>query len=138
MSSFPRQLSELGGVISSDIANNQLVITSGIRFPDNTVQLTAGVAVDQYARNTANQAAAVNTTQNNNIIFATNYAQAAFDKANTGGSGGGGLASWNVIATNYTVGNNIQLIANTTNGAFTITLPSSPVMGNTEIGRAHV
>jgi hypothetical protein len=131
MSSNSRELSELGGIISSDQANNQLVIATGIRFPDNTVQTTAGVAVDQYARNTANQAAAINTTQNNNIIFATNYAQAAFDKANTGSSGG--LAGWTVLDNNYTVSNNIQIIANTTVSAFTITLPPSPVVGNTVV-----
>ena len=131
MSSNSRELSELGGIISSDQANNQLVIATGIRFPDNTVQTTAGVAVDQYARNTANLAASVNTTQNNNIIFATNYAQAAFDKANTGSSGG--LAGWTVVDNNFTVANNVQLIANTTVSGFTITLPASPVVGNTVV-----
>lgn len=131
MSSNSRELSELGGIISSDQANNQLVIATGIRFPDNTVQTTAGVAVDQYARNTANLAASVNTTQNNNIIFATNYAQAAFDKANTGSSGG--LAGWTVVDNNFTVSNNVQLIANTTVAGFTITLPASPVVGNTVV-----
>jgi hypothetical protein len=89
MSSQSRQLSELGGIISSDIANNQLVIATGIRFPDNSIQLTAG-----------------------------------------GPGGGGSLASWNVITSNYTVGNNIQLLANTAAGSFTITLPSSPVVSN--------
>lgn len=131
MSSNSRELSELGGIISSDAANNQLVIATGIRFPDNTVQTTAGVAVDQYARDTANLASAINVTQNNNIIFATNYAQAAFDKANTGSSGG--LAGWTVLDNNFTVSNNIQIIANTTVAGFTITLPASPVVGNTVV-----
>lgn len=127
MSSHPRELSELGGIISSDIANNQLIIATGIRFPDNTVQTTAGVAVDQYARDTANLASAINVTQNNNIITVTNLAQAAFNKANTST---GGLASWNVVTSNYTVGNNIQLLANSTGGTFTITLPATPVLAN--------
>ena len=131
MSSNSRELSELGGIISSDAANNQLVIATGIRFPDNTVQTTAGVAVDQYARDTANLAASVNTTQNNNIITVTNLAQAAFDKANTGSSGG--LAGWTVVDNNFTVSNNVQLIANTTVSGFTITLPASPVVGNTVV-----
>ena len=131
MSSNSRELSELGGIISSDTANNQLVIATGIRFPDNTVQTTAGVAVDQYARDTANTATAINVTQNNNIIFVTNHAQAAFDKANTGSSGG--LAGWTVIDDNFTVSNNIQIIANTTVSGFTVTLPASPVTGNTVV-----
>jgi hypothetical protein len=50
--------------------------------------------IDQYARNTANTATSnitilqgVNLTQNTNITNATNLAQAAFNQANTGGSG---------------------------------------------------
>jgi hypothetical protein len=41
-----------------------------------------------------------------------------------------GLASWNVVSSNYTVGNNIQLLANSAAGTFTITLPASPVLAN--------
>ena len=41
-----------------------------------------------------------------------------------------GLASWNVVSSNYTVGNNIQLLANSAAGSFTITLPASPVLAN--------
>jgi hypothetical protein len=51
-------------------------------------------STDQYARDTANTAAAntvylsgVNTTQNTSITFLNVYTQAAFDKANTGGAG---------------------------------------------------
>jgi hypothetical protein len=50
-------------------------------------------STDQFARDTANTASAntiylsgVNTTQNSNISFLSVYTQAAFDKANTGGS----------------------------------------------------
>jgi hypothetical protein len=52
-------------------------------------------STDDYARATSNTATnnitilqGVNTTQNTNITFATGLAQAAFDKANTGTSGG--------------------------------------------------
>ena len=52
-------------------------------------------STDDYARTSANTATnnitilqGVNTTQNTNITFATNLAQAAYNQANTGGSGG--------------------------------------------------
>ena len=50
-----------------------------------------------------------------------------------GGSSSAGLAGWSVINSNYTVGNNVQLIANTTTTGFTVTLPASPVSGNTVV-----
>jgi hypothetical protein len=83
----------------------------------NTITL-----VNQFAQSAYNQA---NT--------GTGLAQAAFDKANTGGSSSAGLAGWTVIDENYTVSNNVQLIANTTVAGFTVTLPSSPVTGNTVV-----
>jgi len=50
-----------------------------------------------------------------------------------GGSSSAGLAGWSVINSNYAVGNNVQLIANTTTAGFTVTLPASPVSGNTVV-----
>jgi len=60
----------------------------------DTANNAAAGNMDQYARNTANSAAAntiytqgVDATQNTNITFLNAYTQAAFDKANTGGAG---------------------------------------------------
>lgn len=75
MSSNSRELSELGGIISSDTANNQLVIATGVRFPDASVQTTAGVSVSLFT--------GVNDTQNTNITAVNQYAQSAYNKANT-------------------------------------------------------
>ena len=64
MSSNSRELSELGGIISSDAANNQLVIATGVRFPDASVQNTAGASVAT-------------------VTAVNNFAQSAYNKANT-------------------------------------------------------
>lgn len=42
----------------------------------------------------------------------------------------GGLFPWTVKTANYTANSNDQIIANTFSGAFTITLPASPVLGS--------
>ena len=69
MSSLPRQLSKFNKVINFGEANNNLLLANAVVFPDGTVQTTAGVAVDSYARTTANGA--------------NGLAQGAYDKANT-------------------------------------------------------
>jgi len=63
------------------------------------------------------------------IIFADGTRQTTA-ATGTGGSDSSSLTSWTVINSNYTVGNNIQLLANSTGGTFTITLPASPVTSN--------
>ena len=67
---------------------------------------------------------------------------------NTGTTGTEGAKSitWNttVQTGNFTAVANTNYLVNTTSGAITVTLPSSPTLGNTvtiadyEIGRAHV
>ena len=58
----------------------------------------------------------VNTTQNTNITFVTGLAQAAFDKANTGSSGG----------SNVTIVTSDSFVGNGSNVAFTLSVtPSS-------------
>jgi hypothetical protein len=49
----------------------------------NQANTGGGSSLDQYARDTANGAVAVNITQNTNITHADTKAQAAFDKANS-------------------------------------------------------
>ena len=86
--------------------------------------LPAGTTAQRPA-NTANGYLRYNTTLSSFEGFS----------GGTWGSIGGslsssGLASWNVVSSNYTVGNNIQLLANSAAGTFTITLPASPVLAN--------
>ena len=94
--SLPRLLSKLQSVITIDAANNDLRIANAVVFSDGTRQTTAGVAVDAYARTTANGAnglaqgaynqanvtVGIDATQNTNITTANNAAWAAFAKAN--------------------------------------------------------
>jgi hypothetical protein len=82
-----------------NFSNNKII------FPDNTYQNTAftGTGIDQYARTTSNTA--------------TTLAQAAFDKANTGTSGG---------SSNVTIVTSDSFVGNGSNVAFTLsTTPSS-------------
>ena len=91
-----------GGVgITGNLYTGGIYVTgaNGITFPDGTVQTTAGVAVDAYARSTANSASSntviiqgVDNTQNTNITIATNAATGAFAQAN---ATAGGLTSAN-------------------------------------------
>jgi len=64
------------------------------------------------------------------ITFADGTRQVSAASGTGSGGGGSSLASWNVVTSNYTVGNNIQLLANSAAGSFTITLPASPVLAN--------
>jgi hypothetical protein len=47
-----------------------------------------------------------------------------------GSGGGGGLSSWIYKTSNYTATTGDQIIANTSGGSFTITLPPTPSIGN--------
>jgi hypothetical protein len=95
-----------GAGISGNLYTGGIYITgsaNGITFPDGTVQTTAGVAVDAFARSTANSASSntviiqgVDNTQNTNITIATNAATAAFAQAN---ATAGGLTSANTRLT---------------------------------------
>jgi hypothetical protein len=94
-----------GAGITGNLYTGGIYITgaNGITFPDGTVQTTAGVAVDSFARSTANSASSntvvlqgVNDTQNTNITIANNAAQAAFAQAN---ATAGGLTSANTRLT---------------------------------------
>lgn len=125
------------------VIKNQLSINGKDFQSVNDTQNTNITAVNQFAQggyNTANTAQAntvvtqgVDAWQNTQITLVGEVAQAAFDKANTGGSSSAGLAGWTVIDDNYTVSNNVQLIANTTVSGFTVTLPATPVTGNTVV-----
>jgi len=122
---------------------NSLITTNNTRISsvDNTAtaayakanaafdKANTGVSTstDDYARTTANTATnnitilqGVNTTQNTNITFATNLAQAAYNQANTGGSGG--LSSNTGIITVDT------FIGNGSNVAFTLSV--TPITKN--------
>ena len=90
-----------GAGITGNLYTGGIYVTgaNGITFPDGTVQTTAGVAVDAYARSTANSASSntviiqgVDNTQNTNITIATNAATGAFEQAN---ATAGGLTSAN-------------------------------------------
>jgi len=49
----------------------------------------------------------------------------------SGGGGGGGVDLWKYKTSAYTAVTGDKIIANTTGGAFTITLPATPAVGNT-------
>jgi hypothetical protein len=106
-----------GAGISGNLYTGGIYITgsaNGITFPDGTVQTTAGVAVDAFARSTANSASSntviiqgVDNTQNTNITIATNAATAAFAQAN---ATAGGLITANA---RITVVEGVDLTQNT-------------------------
>jgi hypothetical protein len=48
----------------------------------------------------------------------------------TGGGGGSGLANWQVLTSNHTAVDGERIIADTTAGAFTLTLPAAPSAGD--------
>jgi hypothetical protein len=50
-----------------------------------------------------------------------------------GGGGGGGTTNWQTVSTTYTAVNGDKLIADTTGGAFTLSLPSAPVSDSTTV-----
>jgi hypothetical protein len=50
--------------------------------------------------------------------------------ATPAGGGGGGVAYTSVKTSNYTASNNDGVLTDTTSGSFTVTLPSSPSVGN--------
>ena len=85
-----------GAGITGNLYTGGIYVTgaNGITFPDGTVQTIAGVAVDVFARSTANSASSntvvlqgVDTTQNTNITIATNAATGAFAQANATAGG---------------------------------------------------
>jgi hypothetical protein len=105
-----------GAGITGNLYTGGIYITgaNGITFPDGTVQTTAGVAVDSFARSTANSASSntviiqgVDNTQNTNITIATNAATAAFAQAN---ATAGGLTTANA---RITVAEGVDLTQNT-------------------------
>ena len=79
---LPRLLSKLQSIITIDTANNNLIVANSIVFSDGTKQTTAGVAVDAYARTTANGANGLASGAYAQANTATGIAQAAFNSAN--------------------------------------------------------
>ena len=101
---------------TSNTATNNITILQGVNTTQNT-----RMSVIEGGLITANANSAyltsVNTTQNTNITFATSLAQAAFDKANTGTSGG---------SSNVTIVTSDSFVGNGSNVAFTLSVaPSS-------------
>ena len=122
--------------------NTNITILQGVNTTQNTnITTVTGLAqaafdkantgvstsTDDYARTAANTATnnitilqGVNTTQNTNITFATNLAQAAYNQANTGGSGGL-VSNTGIITVDTFVGNG-------SNVAFTLSV--TPITKN--------
>jgi hypothetical protein len=155
----------------SSPSNNQTSIVNGITFTYNSSRntwtrqqtaITASSGLDDYARTTANTATnnivilqGVDTTQNTRISSVDNTAtaayakaNAAFDKANTGGSGSSsGYLANSVIISNttgyltntsslqfFTSNNNLVLTGNVIGGGVRSTTsssaPTSPTVGD--------
>ena len=106
------------------------------------------ISIDPWARDTANVIIGVDLTQNTNITYATGLAQAAFNKANTGGSGSSsGYLANSVIFANatgyltntstlqfFTSNNNFVVTGNVIGGGVrtttSSTAPDSPTPGD--------
>ena len=52
------------------------------------------------------------------------------DLVGSGGGGGGSLSPWIRITSNYSASNGDRIIADTTGGTFTVTLPATPSLGD--------
>ena len=96
--------------------NTRIAVIEGVNTTQNT-----RMSVIEGGLITANANSAyltsINTTQNTNITYATSLAQAAFDKANTGTSGG---------SSNVTIVTSDSFVGNGSNVAFTLSVtPSS-------------
>lgn len=116
--------------ITGNVTNATDVVTkSYVDAAVSTVDLT-GKTTDDLAEGSVN------------LYFSNSLARAAFSAAGTisynattgvftgvGGGGGGSLAPWMVKTSNYTSIDGDRLIADTSGGSFTITLPSSPTAG---------
>ena len=120
-----------GAGITGNLHTSNIYISGtgkGITFPDGTIQTTAGVAVDSYARTTANAATAlaqaafdsanvivgVNTTQNTNITSVNQYAAGAYATANgANGLAAGAYAQANTNAGDISIIQGVDLTQNT-------------------------
>lgn len=103
---------EVQGIIVID--NNK---NANVNVATSNSLVISGINVSSYATSSYNQA--------NTLIT---QAQAAFDKANTGS--GSSITIQNISA-NTSANVQTHYIANTINGSFTITLPSSPSLNDT-------
>ncbi len=103
--------------------NSNFIIKNGLTVGSNTVIAANGMWVGA----------------NTNLIGATGLTGATGPTGPTGATGVGAtgstgvIAPWVYITTNTNAVANSQYIANTVGGAFTLTLPASPVLGTTVI-----
>lgn len=104
---------------------------------NNFSNITADIGVLSNLATTSNSniVAAVNATivnvGNLSLLATSNTSNlvAAINEAAATGSGGG-LDPWQSVITTYTAVAQDRLLANTANAGFTITLPSSPTLGD--------
>lgn len=92
------------GELIINTTNKTLTVHDGV-LPGGYALLNSATDnnIDNYARTTANAAAAVNLTQNNSILNATNLAQAAYNRANTANGGGSITGNISISSTNSAI-----------------------------------
>jgi hypothetical protein len=97
------------------LSNQNFVVKNGLTVGNTAVINSSGVWIGPSS----------------GLTGATGPAGADGATGPTGPTGpAGASASWTRVTSNYTANTNQQIIADTSTGAFTITLPASPTTGN--------
>ena len=142
-----------GDATANVITSNTFQVLTSVIYPDNTIQTTAsvqgasgvagatgagvqgasGVAGSQGASGATGTQGASGSAGTNGTNGATGSAGANGATGPSGANGvtgaTGSLQNWIVKTTTYTASNKEAIAADTTAGAFTITLPASPTAG---------
>jgi hypothetical protein len=93
-----------------------------------TISTTIGIT-GSYANSAYTQA----NTATQYATSAGSYANSAFAAANTAAGGSAALAPWTKKTANYTAADGDRIIADTSGGTFTITLPATPSEGHSVV-----
>ena len=116
------------GITSSGAANN-ILMSNGTSWVSQTMNLTGDVTsigtVTSIANTTIINKVLTTYVSGAGVVANTDTIVQAINKLN-----GNDVQPWVVRTSNTTVVTGNRILADTSNGAFTITLPASPVVGN--------